>query len=90
MIFLPGLLICGWHVFLLLSFFAPLGSYVIQFLPRRRVAQFLSVVLMIQYIGAMLVLRPPMLMTAFSLALIFVPFLVSCGCRVREIRFNAA
>ncbi len=54
----------------LVIFFAPLGSYVIQFLPRRRVAQFLSIVLMIQYIGAMLVLRPPMLMTAFSLALI--------------------
>ena len=56
----------------LVIFFAPLGSYVIQFLPRRRVAQFLSIVLMIQYIGAMLVLRPPMLMTAISLALIFV------------------
>ena len=56
----------------LVIFFAPLGSYVIQFLPRRRVAQFLSVVLMIQYIGAMLVLRPPILMTAISLALIFV------------------
>ena len=54
----------------LVIFFAPLGSYVIQFLPRRRVAQFLSIVLMIQYIGAMLVLRSPMLMTAFSLALI--------------------
>lgn len=56
----------------LVIFFAPLGSYVIQFLPRRRVAQFLSVVLMIQYIGAMLVLRPPILMTTISLALIFV------------------
>ena len=56
----------------LVIFFAPLGSYVIQFLPRRRVAQFLSIVLMIQYIGAMLVLRPPILMTTISLALIFV------------------
>lgn len=56
----------------LVIFFAPLGAYVIQFLPRRRVAQFLSIVLMIQYIGAMFVLRPPISMTVFSLALIIV------------------
>ncbi len=53
-------------------FFAPLGAWTIQYIPRRRVAQLLSAVLMVQYVGAMWVLRPVGLRLLSSLCLVFI------------------
>jgi uncharacterized membrane protein YfcA len=39
-------------------FFAPLGAYVVSKLPRKRIAQFLYMILLVQFIGAMWVIRP--------------------------------
>jgi uncharacterized protein len=39
-------------------FFAPLGAFVISKLPRKRIAQFLYIILVVQFIGAMIVIRP--------------------------------
>ena len=54
----------------LVVFFAPLGAFIIQYLPRRRVAQFLSAILMVQYVGAMVVLKPEIPWILFSAVLI--------------------
>lgn len=51
-------------------FFAPLGAWTIQYIPRRRVAQLLSLVLMVQYMGAMWVLKPVGSKLGFSVALV--------------------
>lgn len=40
------------------AFFAPLGSFVISKLPRKVIATFLYIILIVQFIGAMWVLRP--------------------------------
>lgn len=53
-------------------FFAPLGAWTIQYIPRRRVAQLLSVVLMLQYVGAMWVLRPAGIRLIYSLCLVLI------------------
>ncbi|MBK8110215.1 MAG: sulfite exporter TauE/SafE family protein [Saprospiraceae bacterium] len=53
-------------------FFAPLGAWTIQYIPRRRVAQLLSVVLMLQYVGAMWVLRPAGIRLFYSLCLVLI------------------
>jgi len=42
----------------LVAFFAPLGAYVISKLPRRRIAQFLYIILFVQFFGAMWVIKP--------------------------------
>jgi uncharacterized membrane protein YfcA len=39
-------------------FFAPLGAFVISKLPRRRIAQLLYFILIVQFFGAMWVIRP--------------------------------
>ncbi|AFK02206.1 protein of unknown function DUF81 [Emticicia oligotrophica DSM 17448] len=41
------------------AFFAPLGSFVVSKLPRKAVATFLYVILIVQFIGAIWVLKPP-------------------------------
>ena len=53
-------------------FFAPLGAWTIQYIPRRRVAQLLSIVLMVQYAGAMWVLRPKGVHLMFSVFLVVI------------------
>ena len=40
------------------AFFAPLGSFVINKLPRKAIATFLYIILIVQFIGAIWVLRP--------------------------------
>ncbi len=42
----------------LVAFFAPLGAFVVSKLPRKRIAQFLYIILFVQFFGAMLVIRP--------------------------------
>jgi uncharacterized protein len=52
-------------------FFAPLGAFVITKLPRKGIAQILYVILMVQFVGAMFVIKPTfsqMLMCAATLA----------------------
>lgn len=39
-------------------FFAPFGAFVVSKLPRKRIAQFLYIILFIQFFGAMLVIKP--------------------------------
>lgn len=39
-------------------FFAPLGAFVVSKLPRKRIAQFLYLILIIQFFGAMWVIKP--------------------------------
>ena len=53
-------------------FFCPLGAWTIQYIPRRRVAQLLSIVLMVQYAGAMWVLRPKGVHLMFSVFLVVI------------------
>ena len=43
------------------AFFAPLGSFVISKLPRKAIAAFLYIILIVQFIGAIWVLRPTIL-----------------------------
>jgi len=45
----------------IVAFFAPLGAFVISKLPRKRIAQFLYCILVIQFFGAMLVIKPSLL-----------------------------
>jgi uncharacterized membrane protein YfcA len=42
----------------LVIFFAPLGAFIVNKLPRKRIAQFLYIILFVQFIGAMLVIKP--------------------------------
>ena len=42
----------------LVAFFAPLGAFVVNLLPRQRIAQFLYIILFVQFFGALLVLKP--------------------------------
>jgi uncharacterized protein len=39
-------------------FFAPLGAFVISKLPRKGIAQLLYVILVVQFVGAMFVIKP--------------------------------
>ena len=42
----------------IVAFFAPLGAFVVSKLPRKRIAQFLYLILIIQFFGAMWVIKP--------------------------------
>jgi uncharacterized membrane protein YfcA len=42
----------------LVVFFAPLGAFVVSKLPRKRIAQFLYIILIVQFFGAMWVIKP--------------------------------
>ena len=42
----------------LVAFFAPLGAFVVSLLPRKRIAQFLYIILIVQFFGAMWVIKP--------------------------------
>jgi hypothetical protein len=50
----------------IVAFFAPLGSFVISKLPRKAIATFLYIILIVQFIGAMWVLRPSLQHIGFS------------------------
>jgi uncharacterized membrane protein YfcA len=50
----------------IVAFFAPLGSFVISNLPRKAIATFLYIILIVQFIGAMWVLRPSLQHLGFS------------------------
>jgi uncharacterized membrane protein YfcA len=56
-------------------FFAPLGAFVISKLPRRRIAQLLYFILIVQFFGAMLVIRP----SAFKLMICAVVLAAGLG-----------
>jgi len=53
------------------AFFAPLGAFVVNKVPRKTVATFLYIILIVQFFGAMWVIKPDVLELAMSLA---VPF----------------
>ncbi len=42
----------------IVAFFAPLGAFIVSKLPRKRIAQFLYFILIIQFFGAMWVIKP--------------------------------
>jgi uncharacterized protein len=42
----------------IVAFFAPLGAFVVSRLPRKRIAQFLYIILIVQFFGAMWVIKP--------------------------------
>ncbi len=42
----------------IVAFFAPLGAFMVSKLPRKRIAQFLYIILIVQFIGAMWVIKP--------------------------------
>jgi len=67
-------------------FFAPFGAFVVNKLPRKRIAQFLYIILFVQFLGAMLVIKP----TGIKLVLCFVVlaaglFIFKYLARVRKI-----
>jgi len=53
------------------SFFAPLGSFVVNRVPRKMVATFLYVILIVQFFGAMWVIKPDAVQLAMSLGVLF-------------------
>jgi uncharacterized protein len=55
--------------------FAPLGAYVISFFSRFVIAAFLYVIIVVQYLGALYVLKPSFTALAFSFLIILVGFL---------------
>jgi uncharacterized membrane protein YfcA len=59
----------------LVAFFAPLGAFVVSKLPRKRIAQFLYFILIIQFFGAMWVIRP----SGIKLIMCFVVFAAGLG-----------
>jgi uncharacterized membrane protein YfcA len=52
------------------AFFAPLGAYVVSQLDRKKIAQFLYVILFVQFIGAMIVIKPNLLQVALCLTVL--------------------
>jgi len=53
-------------------FFAPLGAYIVSKLPRKRIAQFLYLVLFIQFFGAMWVIKPTGMKLVMCIAVLFI------------------
>jgi uncharacterized membrane protein YfcA len=53
-------------------FFAPLGAYIVSLLNRKVIAYFLYSVLIIQYLGAVIILKPSLYKLFLSLTVIFV------------------
>ena len=52
------------------AFFAPLGAFVINKVPRKFISTFLYIILFVQFIGAMLVIKPNLLQVAMSVAVL--------------------
>jgi uncharacterized membrane protein YfcA len=53
------------------AFFAPLGAFVVNKVPRKTVATFLYIILIVQFFGAMWVIKPDVLELAMSLGVLF-------------------
>jgi uncharacterized membrane protein YfcA len=53
------------------AFFAPLGAFVINKVPRKAVASFLCFILILQFFGAMWVIKPNLLQLGMSLTVLF-------------------
>jgi uncharacterized membrane protein YfcA len=53
------------------AFFAPLGAFVVNKVPRKTVATFLYIILIVQFFGAMWVIKPDVLKLAMSLGVLF-------------------
>jgi uncharacterized membrane protein YfcA len=73
----------------IVAFFAPLGAYVVSKLPRKRIAQFLYIILFVQFFGAMWVIKP----TGMKLVMCFLVLLSGLGvfsylAKVRKIAMN--
>ncbi|OIN60725.1 sulfite exporter TauE/SafE family protein [Arsenicibacter rosenii] len=56
-------------------FMAPLGAYIINFLTRETIANFLYFTTVVQYIGALIALRPPLPVILTSVAIVLGGFL---------------
>ena len=65
-------------------FFAPLGAYVINFLSRKVIAVILYTVIIVQYIGALFILKPSFLFVIVSLSVI----LLGCLCFLKLSKLN--
>ncbi|HLK31366.1 MAG TPA: sulfite exporter TauE/SafE family protein [Puia sp.] len=59
----------------IVALFAPLGAFVVSKLPRKRIAQFLYIILFVQFFGAMWVIRP----TGMKLIMCFIVFAAGLG-----------
>lgn len=54
---------------------APFGAYIINFLTRRAIANFLYITTIVQYVGALLTLRPPLSVILLSLGTVITGFI---------------
>lgn len=57
-------------------FFAPLGSFVMNKLKSERIAQFLSVILFVQFLGAIFVLKPNFYYSLMSFSIIIIGYYI--------------
>lgn len=57
-------------------FFAPLGSFVMNKLKSERIAQFLSVILFVQFLGAIFVLKPNFYYSLMSFSIIIIGYFI--------------
>ena len=57
-------------------FFAPLGSFVMNKMSSHLIAKFLSIILFIQFFGAIIVIRPSFILSVISVAVILFGFLI--------------
>jgi len=57
-------------------FFAPLGSFVMNKLQSERIAQFLSLILFVQFLGAIFVLKPNFYFSLISFAIIIIGYYI--------------
>ena len=55
----------------IVAFFAPLGAFIVSKLPRRRIAQFLYIILFVQFFGAMWVIKPTGMKLVMCIAVLF-------------------
>ncbi len=56
----------------IVAFFAPLGAFIVSKLPRKRIAQFLYIILFVQFFGAMWVIKPTGMKLAMCIAVLFI------------------
>ncbi len=66
--------------------FAPLGAYVISFFTRYTIAMFLYIIIVVQYIGALLVIRPPIWELGLSFTVVILGFLFFWWISKQEIK----
>lgn len=71
-------------------FGAPLGAFVVTHIPRSVIAYFLCAVIVVQFIGALFILKPTGMLLAFSAATFALGMLLFFSLTVRRLRSDAA